>query len=50
LTLAWLYVASRIAHSLVHLTYNNVIHRLAAFSASNLVLLLLWVRLVLVLD
>ena len=46
LVLAWLYVASRIAHSLIHLTYNNVIHRLAAFAASNVVLLVLWVRLV----
>jgi hypothetical protein len=46
LTLAWLYVAFRIAHSLVHLSYNNVIHRLAAFSASNVVLFALWVRLV----
>lgn len=50
LTLGWLYVALRIAHSLVHLTYNNVFHRLAVFAASNLVLLVLWVRLVLVLN
>lgn len=40
--LAWLYVALRIAHSLIHLSYNNVMHRLAAFGASNLVLALLW--------
>jgi hypothetical protein len=45
LALAWLYVAARVAHSIVHLTYNNVIHRLAAFAASNIVLLLLWLRL-----
>jgi hypothetical protein len=50
LVLAWLYVASRIAHSLIHLTYNNVIHRLAAFAASNVVLLVLWVRLVVTLG
>jgi hypothetical protein len=50
LVLAWLYVASRIVHSLIHLTYNNVIHRLAAFAASNVVLLVLWVRLVLALG
>jgi hypothetical protein len=42
LTLAWLYVACRIAHSFVHLVYNNVLHRLAAFGASNVVLLALW--------
>ena len=46
LTLAWLYVALRVAHTLVHLTYNNLIHRLAAFAASLVVLLLLWVRVV----
>jgi hypothetical protein len=46
LILAWLYVGLRCAHSLVHLTYNNVIHRLAVFAMSNLVLLLLWVRFV----
>lgn len=46
LVLAWLYVALRAAHSLVHLTTNNVIHRLAAFAASNVVLLGLWVLLV----
>jgi len=50
LVLAWLYVASRIAHSLIHLTCNNVIHRLAAFAASNVVLLVLWVRLVVTLG
>jgi hypothetical protein len=49
LTLAWLYVGLRVAHSVVHLTYNNVIHRLAAFGASLVVLLLLWIKLVLTL-
>lgn len=42
---AWLYVALRIAHSLIHLTYNNVMHRLAAFAASNAVLIGLWLAL-----
>ena len=46
LTLAWLYVGLRAAHSVVHLTYNNVIHRLAAFAASMAVLLVLWTKLV----
>jgi hypothetical protein len=43
LALAWAYVAARAAHSVVHLTYNNVMHRLAAFAASLAVLLALWV-------
>ena len=47
LALAWAYVACRALHSLIHLTYNNVIHRLAVFAASNVVLLAIWIRLVL---
>ena len=42
LGLAWLYVALRIVHSVIHLTYNNVMHRLAPFVLSNLVLLAYW--------
>jgi hypothetical protein len=34
----------RLVHSLVHLTYNNVFHRLGAFAASTVVLGALWVR------
>src|SRR3982750_307114 len=41
--LAWTYVALRAAHSVIHLTYNNVFHRLTAFAASNAVLLALWI-------
>jgi hypothetical protein len=40
--LAWVYVALRIAHTLIHLTYNNVMHRLAVFAASNFVLVAMW--------
>ncbi len=43
LPLAWAYVALRVAHSLVHLTYNNVIHRLLLFAISNFLLMGLWV-------
>lgn len=41
--LAWLYVALRGAHSLVHVTYNNVLHRFAVFGLSNFALIGLWV-------
>ena len=41
--LAWAFVALRLVHSLIHLTYNHVLHRLAAFAASNAVLIGLWV-------
>jgi hypothetical protein len=47
--LAWAYVAFRVAHSLVHLTYNNVFHRLAFYGLSNIVLLAMWIRLFLAL-
>src|SRR5688572_7870195 len=45
LVIAWTYVSLRVIHSLVHLTYNNVFHRLTAFGMSNIVLGVLWVRL-----
>lgn len=45
LRLAWLYVGLRVAHSLVHLTYNNVVHRLTLFALSNIVILIFWLRL-----
>ncbi len=40
---AWLYVALRVLHSLIHCTYNKVMHRLAAFLASFALLVGLWV-------
>jgi hypothetical protein len=43
LLLAWVYVGLRAAHSAVHLTYNNVMHRLAMFAAGNVVLAALWI-------
>jgi len=42
LALAWTYVALRFAHSLVHLAYNDVLHRLAVFALSNVVLFAMW--------
>ncbi|NKF20875.1 MAPEG family protein [Solimonas marina] len=43
LKLAWAYVVLRVLHSLIHLIYNNVFHRLTAFAASSGVLVALWV-------
>jgi hypothetical protein len=48
--LAWSYFGLRVLHSLVHLTYNTVIHRFALFAASNLVLAVLGIRLVIELS
>lgn len=41
--LAWAYVALRVLHSLVHLTYNNVMHRFAFFALSNFFIVGLWI-------
>ena len=43
--LAWGYVALRFVHSLVHCSYNRVMHRFIAYVASCLLLLLIWARL-----
>jgi hypothetical protein len=40
--LAWLYVAVRVAHAVVHLGHNRLRPRIAAYFASWLVLLVLW--------
>ena len=45
LALAWIYVGLRVAHSAIHVTYNRVRHRLVAFAASNVVLVMLWTNL-----
>lgn len=49
LYLAWAYVALRIIHSAIHLTYNRVLHRGLTFGASVSVLTIIWVRILMVL-
>ena len=41
--LAWAYVGFRIAQTLIHVSYNNVIHRLTMFAVSNFILVTLWI-------
>jgi hypothetical protein len=43
LTLAWLFVVLRIAHSAIHCSYNKVMHRFQAYFAGSVALWLLWV-------
>ena len=43
LALSWAYVALRAVHTAVHVTYNDVLHRMMVFGASTLVLVALWV-------
>ena len=45
LTLAWVYVALRVLHSLIHVSYNRVLHRFIVFAASNFVLVFIWLYL-----
>ncbi|MBL8297826.1 MAG: MAPEG family protein [Rhodanobacteraceae bacterium] len=47
--LAWGYVALRVVHSTIHLTYNRVRHRVLVFAISNVVLTVIWVRVALAL-
>jgi hypothetical protein len=42
LYLAWGYVALRVMHSFIQVTYNNVYHRLIIFSLSNVVVIVMW--------
>ena len=45
LALAWSYVVLRVAHSMIHCTYNRIVHRFTAFALSNVILVALWVSL-----
>lgn len=42
LALAWVFVILRLAHSLIHCTYNKVMHRFTAYVAGGLALWALW--------
>ncbi len=42
LGLAWAYVAARVLHSVIHCSYNKVMHRFLVFGLSAFVLIALW--------
>lgn len=46
LKLSWAYVGLRYLHSLIHCTYNNVVHRASAYMISCIVLWTMFFRLV----
>lgn len=46
ITCAWAFVVARVIHSIIHLGYNNVIHRLLVFGIGNLSVLLMWLAIV----
>jgi hypothetical protein len=43
LGLAWAFVALRWTHSLVHVTYNKVMHRFRAYALGLIVLMTMWI-------
>jgi len=45
-TIAWVFFASRVVHACIHLTYNNVYHRLGAYLLGVISVLALWGMLV----
>jgi len=42
---AWLYVALRVVHSCIHMSYNKLPHRFLVYGTSTFVLLFLWIKL-----
>ena len=42
LAAAWIYVALRVTHSLIHTTYNRVMHRFCIYAASTVLLFGMW--------
>jgi hypothetical protein len=44
LALAWAFVALRVAHSFIHVTYNRVMHRFVVYVAGGVLLFAAWVR------
>lgn len=41
--LAWSYFTFRLCHSVIHLTYNKVFHRLVSYALSNFVIVAMWI-------
>jgi hypothetical protein len=41
---AWIFVAFRAVHSLIHITYNRVTHRFAAYALSTIAVWVMWIR------
>jgi len=43
---AWVFVAARVLHSIIHLSYNNPMHRMVVFAIGNLSVLVMWLSIV----
>jgi len=44
LAMAWMYVGTRLIHTVIHTTYNNVLHRMIPFLLGSMVLIAMWIR------
>ena len=44
-TLAWIFVGARAAHAYIHITYNNILHRMFSFITGFAVVIVMWVLL-----
>ena len=42
--ISWAYVGLRAVHTIIHLTYNRILHRFSVYAASNGVLFVLWLE------
>ena len=47
---AWTFVALRVMHSIIHITYNNPIHRFLAFLLSSCIVLMMWIQLIIIIG
>ena len=47
---AWVFFLLRIIHSIIHVTYNNPIHRFLVFLISSSVVLIMWVQLAMLIS
>ncbi len=43
LVLSWIYVLLRVAHSVIHVSYNKILHRFSIYATSSFVLLAMWI-------
>lgn len=43
---AWGFVIARVMHTAIHLSYNNVLHRVAVFGLGNLCVLAMWISII----
>lgn len=47
---AWAFVISRVIHFYIHITYNHILHRLAAFAASGFILIFMWWKVLIIIS